>query len=78
VAFVAIHGQTAMLHALEVAPDRRRLGVASNILRASARWAQDNGAGTLSLVVTTANAGARALYASLGLQAMGQYHYRQR
>ncbi|WP_040671623.1 GNAT family N-acetyltransferase [Rhodobacter ferrooxidans] len=78
VAFVAIHGPSAMLHALEVAPDRRRLGVASNILRASAHWAQDNGAGTLSLVVTTANAGARALYASLGLQAMGQYHYRQK
>ncbi len=77
-AFVAIHGDTAMLHALEVAPDLRRKGVARNILRAAADWAQSNGAETFSLVVTTANAGARALYASLGMQAVGEYHYRIR
>jgi ribosomal protein S18 acetylase RimI-like enzyme len=67
-----------MLHALEVAPDLRRQGTARNILRSAATWAQDNGADTLSLVVTAANSGARTLYASLGFQAMGQYHYRQK
>lgn len=77
VAFVAVHGKTAMLHALEVAPALRRQGTAHNIMRAAAIWAQDQGAETLSLLVTAANAGARALYASLGMAVVGQYHYRK-
>lgn len=77
-AYVAIHGKTAMLHALEVSPSQRRLGSAHNILRAAAVWAQENGADTLSLVVTTANSNARRLYASLNMQLVGQYHYRQK
>lgn len=76
-AFVAIHQNIAMLHALEVTPSQRRQGSAHNILRAAAAWAQRNGADTLSLVVTVANDPARRLYASLGMQAVGQYHYRQ-
>ncbi|MGB8815125.1 MAG: GNAT family N-acetyltransferase [Paracoccaceae bacterium] len=76
VAFVAIHRQIAMLHALEVAAHMRRQGSANNILRAAAHWAHDNGATTLSLVVTQANTNARALYASLGMEVVGQYHYR--
>lgn len=78
VAFVAIHGSAAMLHALEVAPALRRQRVAHNIMRAAAKWAQDNGADTLSLLVTEANTEARALYASLNMISMGQYHYRAR
>lgn len=78
VAFVALHGSTAMLHALEVAPSARRQGSAHNMLRAAAVWAQQNGADTLSLVVTVANTPARALYASLQMQVVGDYHYRQR
>lgn len=77
-AFVAIHQGTAMLHALEVTPAQRRQGSAHNILRAAAVWAQENGAETLSLVVTTANAAARRLYASFGMQVVGNYHYRQK
>lgn len=77
-AFVAIHGETAMLHALEVAPSARRQGSAHNILRAAALWAQENGALTLAAMVTRANTPARALYASMGMQAVGHYHYRQR
>ncbi len=77
-AFVAIHGRHAMLHALEVTPAARRQGSAHNILRAAALWAQQNGADTLSLVVTVANVPARALYASLNMQVVGHYHYRQR
>lgn len=76
VAFVAIHEKMAMLHALEVIPAQRRQGSANNILRRSANWAQDQGAMWFSLVVTTANAPARNLYASLGMQAVGNYHYR--
>lgn len=77
-AFVACDGDLAMLHALEVSPAFRRQGSAHNILRAAALWAQEQGATTLSLVVTTANAPARALYAFAGMQVVGQYHYRQR
>lgn len=77
-AFVAVDHTCAMLHALEVAPTLRRQGGANNILRLAACWAQDHGAATLSLVVTQANAGARALYASLGMEVVGQYHYRQK
>ena len=75
-AFVAIHGDTAMLHALEVRPDLRRQGTAVNILRAAAIWAQDQGAQRLALVVTEQNTAARALYARLGMIAVGHYHYR--
>lgn len=78
VAFVAIHRHIAMLHALEVRPEARRQGSAHNILRAAAAWAQENGADTLSLVVTVANTAARNLYASLGMQGVGHYHYRQK
>ena len=46
--------------------------------RAAGAWAQDNGAETLALLVTEANAGARALYASLSMGVVGQYHYRKR
>jgi len=77
-AFVAIHENIAMLHGLEVTPSQRRQGSAHNILRASAVWAQQNGADTLSLVVTVANDPARRLYASMGMSVVGQYHYRQK
>lgn len=76
VGFVAVAGRTAMLHALEVRPDLRRQGVAGQILRAAALWAGAQGADRLALAVTEANSGARALYASLGMQPVGQYHYR--
>ena len=74
--FVAIHGRTAMLHALEIAPDHRRKGLARHLTVAVARWAQAQGATRFSLLVTAANAGANALYAGLGLGEVGHYHYR--
>ena len=77
VAFVALDGDIAMLHALEVTQDQRRQGCAGHLLRAAAVWAAERGAKTLSLVVTAANAPARALYVSAGMEVVGQYHYRQ-
>lgn len=76
VAFVAVEGQKAMLHALHVAPAMRRQGSAVNIMRKAALWAQDHGATELFLAVTKANEAANALYASLGMRIVGQYHYR--
>lgn len=77
IAFTAIHGNVAMLHALETAPDQRRKGCAHNILRAAAIWARDHGADTISVLVTERNTAARALYASLNFAIVGQYHYRK-
>ena len=76
VAFVACHGAEAMLHGLEVAGSQRRQGLGRNLLHAAANWAADQGASRLSLVVTRQNTAARALYARLGMQGVGQYHYR--
>lgn len=75
-AFVSIVKNIAMIHAIEVSAKLRRQGVGGNILRAAAFWAQDQGATHLSLAVTEANAGARALYTSFAMQVVGRYHYR--
>lgn len=77
VAFVAIHEGTAMLHALEILPHQRRQGLGKWMMRGAAFWAADHGAHTLSVVCTRANAGANALYSSLGMKIVGQYHYRR-
>ncbi len=76
--FIAIHNDIAMIHAIEVAPNQRRKGTAINIMRAAARWAQDQGARHFGLLVTDANAPANALYRKLGLTVVGHYHYRIR
>lgn len=74
--FVAIAGDHAMIHALEVLPDHRRKGLAQKLITRAALWATSFGAAHLSVVVTRDNAPARALYARLGMGEIGQYHYR--
>jgi GNAT superfamily N-acetyltransferase len=78
VAFVACHGAEAMVHALDVRESQRRRGLGRNLLHAAANWAAGQGATRLSLVVTRQNAAARALYARLGMEAVGEYHYRMK
>ncbi|OYX44887.1 MAG: GNAT family N-acetyltransferase [Rhodobacterales bacterium 32-67-9] len=75
-AFVACHGDTAMLHALHIIPDQRRQGSAVKMMRKAAHWAQDQGMTRFSVLVTAANQPANALYASLGMRIVGHYHYR--
>ena len=75
-AYIAIDGSVAMLHALEVATTFRRRKLARHMMMAAALWAQDAGALWLAVLVTRGNAAANALYASLGMRAVGQYHYR--
>jgi GNAT superfamily N-acetyltransferase len=75
-AFAAIHQGVAMLHALEIAPAHRRKGLAARMMRAAADWARTEGAHTFAILVTGENRPALGLYASLGFQAVGQYHYR--
>lgn len=76
VAYVAMHGQTAMLHALEVAPAARRKGLGQALSAAAAAWAVEQGAETFSLIAVTANAAACGLYRHLGMVKVGNYHYR--
>lgn len=75
-AFVGVAGRIAMIHAVEVLPEMRRQGSAHHMLCSAAQWARSEGAEWLSLVVVRQNAGAIALYASLNMGVVGQYHYR--
>jgi GNAT superfamily N-acetyltransferase len=75
-AYVGIAADCAMIHALEVAISHRRKGLARHMTVAAAFWAGDQGATYLTLVTTRVNEGANALYASLGMVLVGQYHYR--
>lgn len=75
-AFVAVDGDIAMIHAIEVRPAQRRKGVARQLMHAGARFAVANGAHWLALAVTEANGPARALYQGLGMTLAGRYHYR--
>jgi len=75
-AFVAISGDCAVLHALEVRAEARRQGLGRSLMVAAARWAHAAGAQRLTVLVTRANAGG-ALYAGLGMVERAGYHYRR-
>lgn len=75
-AFAAISGGIAVVHALEVAPAKRRKGVAARLMQAAACWAEKAGARALCVFVTRDNAAAMALYHRLGLREVAGYHYR--
>jgi GNAT superfamily N-acetyltransferase len=77
VGFVGVHDGIAMLHAMHVLPEHRRKGAATLILRKAARWAAENGADVLGLIVTQGNHAANPLYVSLGMRLVGHYHYRR-
>lgn len=74
--FCAIHDGIAMVHALEIAAPHRRKGLGVWMMRQAAHWARANGARWMSVLCTKANDGANGLYASLGMQVVGKYHYR--
>lgn len=77
-AYIGILHDTAMLHALEIAPAARRNGLAAHMMRAAAKWAADNGAEWLSILVTCENKAAQGLYTSLGMKPVGTYVYREK
>ncbi|WP_137701198.1 GNAT family N-acetyltransferase [Marimonas lutisalis] len=76
--FCAMHDGIAMVHALELLEHQRRQGLGKWMMRRAAFWAKKQGATHMSVVCTQANAGANALYTSLGMTLVGQYHYRKR
>jgi len=75
-AYVGLHDGIAMIHALEVAPHCRRRGMGRRVMLRAAGWARENGATHIAAVCTQQNTAANALYASLGMALVGQYHYR--
>lgn len=76
--FVAVDGNIAMVHAVEVLPAMRRQGVAGWIMRKAAFWAQEQGADTMVVLCTKANTAALGLYSALGFEPATEYHYRQK
>jgi ribosomal protein S18 acetylase RimI-like enzyme len=74
--YAGISKEITMLHALEIAVEDRKQGLGKHLTRAVAVWGQSQGASHLALLCTKANTGANALYTSLGMQVVGQYHYR--
>jgi GNAT superfamily N-acetyltransferase len=76
-AFVALHGEVAMAHAIEVAASFRRQGLGAALTAAAAAWGVAHGARTFALAVTGKNAAARALYARLGMAEAHRYHSRE-
>lgn len=74
--YCAIHDSIAMVHALEIAAAHRGKGLGKWMMRCAAFWAQKNGATWMSVICTQANGPANGLYASLGMTAVGHYHYR--
>jgi N-acetylglutamate synthase len=62
--------------AVEVAPQHRRSGVASALMRALQGWGRSQGATACYLQVDEGNPGALALYQRLGFIEHHRYHYR--
>ncbi|MBT4897171.1 MAG: GNAT family N-acetyltransferase [Rhodobacteraceae bacterium] len=76
VGFLALDGEIAMLHAVEVLPEFRRTGVAKKLMAQAAKWAEGHGAKYMALMTTRDNQAANRLYSSLGMRPVGRYHYR--
>ncbi len=73
---LALVGDWGGLYCLAVRPDCRRQGRAMLIIDALLDQARARGLRQTWLQVTTANQGARALYARLGFRTAADYHYR--
>lgn len=76
VAYAGIHNGICMAHAVEVSKDHRRQGLGKQIMHATARWAEQEGARYLAVITVMENTAARELYLGLGMSEVGHYHYR--
>ncbi|MDN3056052.1 GNAT family N-acetyltransferase [Streptomyces sp. SRF1] len=70
-----VDGRWAGFAAVEVAPERRRQGLAKAVMTALARKALDEGASAAYLQVETDNDGAHALYEGMGFTVHHIYHH---
>jgi GNAT superfamily N-acetyltransferase len=74
--YVGIDRGVAMMHALEIIPPSRRAGMGRAMTVHAAQWGARNGADTFALLCVERNLPANALYEKLGMEIVGQYHYR--
>ena len=78
VGFAAVHGKDAFVHAVEIRNHQRQQGVASWLMKQAAFWTAEQGASRLNVACTKANVAANALYRSIGMKVVGEYHYRMK
>ena len=78
VGFAAVHSKDAFVHAVEIRAAQRQQGVASWLMKQAAFWAAEQGASRLNVACTKANVAANALYRSIGMKVVGEYHYRMK
>jgi len=78
VAFAAARGNIAMVHAVEVASQHRRKGVANAMMYKAFEWARDVGCEWVAVLTVHANIPARTLYENLGMVRAAAYHYRRK
>lgn len=78
VAFAAAHNDIAMIHAVEVASDHRRKGVANTMMYKAFEWAKDQDCKWVAVLTVRANIPARTLYENLGMVRAAAYHYRRK
>ena len=78
VGFAAVHGKHAFVHAVEIRSTQCQKGVASWLTKQAAFWAAEQGASRLNVACTKANMAANALYRSIGMKVVGEYHYRMK
>lgn len=78
VGFAATHGRDAFVHAVEIRTQKRQQGVASWLMKHAAFWAAEQGASRLNVACTKSNVAANALYRSIGMKVVGEYHYRMK
>jgi GNAT superfamily N-acetyltransferase len=76
VAFAAAHNGIAMIHAVEVASNHRRKGVANAMMYKAFEWAQKQECDWVATLTVHANIPARTLYENLGMEKAAAYHYR--
>ena len=72
---VVVTGEWAGLAGVEVAPDRRRQGLARQIVESSIAWARQHGADKAYLQTKTDNQAALALYEPYGFRTHHEYAY---
>lgn len=75
-AFIAAAGTVAMVHAVQVRTEFRRLGLARRLFGHAGRWAVAQGCSHVALAVHADNAPATALYGAIGMAEAARYLYR--
>ena len=76
-AFVGIYGASLWLMPLSFEHQRGK-GVATMAMHQIGRWALKHGAPEVQVICTKENKAANALYTSLGMTVVGEYHYRMK